>query len=151
MIEQLIEYRSAAEVVARLSNKTTDYRYVREVLQGYAVTLQGAAQGVIRDASELPYPKEVIKSVLQHCISVSKDKQALKWLRIAYVSLADFQRLTYQERNAMARVAEEERQRAETARIAEEERKKAEAARIVEEERRKAEAARVEAAKDAKQ
>jgi hypothetical protein len=74
-----------------------------DVLRQYAATLQSGGHGVIRDASELPYPKEVIRIVLQHAIKVSKeDKQTLEMLKSAYVALADFQRLTKEERDALA-------------------------------------------------
>jgi hypothetical protein len=60
-----------------------------DVLRQYAATLQSGGHGVIRDASELPYPKEVIRIVLQHAIKVSKeDKQTLEMLKSAYVALA---------------------------------------------------------------
>lgn len=74
-----------------------------DVMRQYAVTLQREGHGVIRDASELPYPKEVIKSVLRHGIKVSEDnKELLEWLKNAYVALADFQHLTDEERDAVA-------------------------------------------------
>ena len=72
------------------------------VLRQYAAVLQSGGHGVIRDASELPYPKEVIKSFLQNGLKVGKEnKQLLEWLKNAYVSLADFQYLTEQERKAL--------------------------------------------------
>ena len=74
-----------------------------DVLRQYAVTLQLLVRGVIHDASELPYPKEVIKAVLRHSIKVGKDdKRLLEWLKNAYVALADFQPLTKDERDGLA-------------------------------------------------
>jgi hypothetical protein len=73
-----------------------------DVLRQYLTTLQSGGQGVIRDVSELPYPKEVIKAVLQGIIKrVKDDKQALEMLKSAYVALADFQHLTAEERDAL--------------------------------------------------
>lgn len=107
MIDKLIDCRSAAEVVVRLSRESTDDRdehdFLHEVVQTYGATLQDATKGVIRDVSELPYPKEVIKSVLQHFIKMGQeDKQMLEAWKIGYLSLADFQPLTEEERDAVS-------------------------------------------------
>ena len=74
-----------------------------DVLRQYVAILQSGGHGVIRDASELPCPKEAIRFVLQHVFKVGKeDKQLLEWLKNAYVALADFQYLTEKERKALA-------------------------------------------------
>jgi hypothetical protein len=102
VIERLVDCRSAAEVVVRLAAKTV-YE-ADDVLQQYAAILQRGGHQVIRDASELPYSKEVIKSVLRRAMEVSKkeDKQTLEALKVAYVSLANFQPLAEEERDAVS-------------------------------------------------
>jgi hypothetical protein len=49
-----------------------------DVLRQYAATLHKEGQGVIRDAADLPYPKEVIRAVLKHAIEVSKDDKCAR-------------------------------------------------------------------------
>jgi len=51
--------------------------------------------------SELPYPKEVIASALQHLIK-RPTKVGLDALKVGYLSLADFQPLTTAERDALS-------------------------------------------------
>ena len=74
----------------------------REVLDRYIAVLAAAGSSVVRDASDLGHPKDIVKFVLQHCIrTVEADDQQV-FLRDAYVSLAGFQVLTDEERAAAA-------------------------------------------------
>jgi hypothetical protein len=97
VIDRVIDCRGAADVVVRLSAKPDD------VLTQYVATLGKAGHRVIRDVSKLPYPKDLIKSVLrQHLKNVSKmDKKAINAMEAAYVSLSSFQPLTIEEREAV--------------------------------------------------
>ena len=104
MIEALIDCRSASDIVARLCNeKISDSIDGHEVLGRYAAILQEATtKGVIRNQSELPYPKATIKDVLWHRIKLSgADPQTLDHLKIGYMALADFLPLTKEEENAV--------------------------------------------------
>jgi hypothetical protein len=97
VIDKVIDCRSAAEVVARLSAKPDD------VLSQYTATLEETGNRVvIRDLSELPYPKDLIKSALRHYLKkVNRvDQKAVEALEAAYVSLSHFQPLTPEERDA---------------------------------------------------
>jgi hypothetical protein len=97
VIDKIIDCRSAAEVVVRLSAKPDD------VLSQYAATLEKTGDRDIRDLSELPYSKDLIKSALRHYLKkVNKaDKKAVDALEVAYVSLSNFQPLTTEERDAV--------------------------------------------------
>jgi hypothetical protein len=97
VIDKVIDCRSAAEVVARLSAKPDD------VLSQYVATLEKTGNRVIRDLSELPYPKDMIKSALRHYLKkVNRaDQKAVDALEVAYVSLSHFQPLTTEERDAV--------------------------------------------------
>jgi hypothetical protein len=97
VIDRVIDCRSAADIVARLSANSDD------VLTQYMATLKRIGHRVIRDISELPYPKDLIKSALRHHLkNVNKtDKKAVDALEVAYVSLSNFQALTTEERDAV--------------------------------------------------
>lgn len=97
VIDKVIDCRSAAEVVARLSAKPDD------VLSQYVATLEKTGNRVIRDLSELPYPKDMIKFALRHYLKkVNRaDQKAVDALEVAYVSLSHFQPLTTEERDAV--------------------------------------------------
>jgi len=60
VIDSVIDCRSAADVAVRLSAKPD------EVLAQYVATLGKTGRRVVRDVSELPYPKDLIKSALRH-------------------------------------------------------------------------------------
>jgi len=74
----------------------------REVLQKFIATLNATADAVIRDAADLAHPKEVIKSVLQHCIKTIEGADERTFLRTAYLSLGSYQDLTDDERKALS-------------------------------------------------
>jgi len=71
-----------------------------DVLTSYTSLLLKGEGESIRDADELPYPKDVIKDVLVYCIRVANPKNR-EFLLGAYVSLADFQSLTPAEKSAV--------------------------------------------------
>jgi hypothetical protein len=95
LIERIIDCRSAAEVEERLSAEPS------HILRQYAAILERTCNRVIKDVSELPFPKDLIKSVLRHYLKkVHKtDKKATDALGAAYVSLSKFQPLTEVERD----------------------------------------------------
>ena len=98
IIDKLINCSSAEEIVENLSGEFYDRD---DVLQHYAATLEKTPRGVIRDDSELPYAKDVIKSALQQCMKLSKDdKQTFERFKNAYIALADFLPLTNEEQDA---------------------------------------------------
>jgi len=78
----------------------------RDVLQKFIATLSVPADAVIRDAAELAYPKEVIKSVLQHCIKTIEGADERTFLRSAYLSLGSYQELSDDERMALSALRE---------------------------------------------
>jgi hypothetical protein len=98
LIDMIIDCRSADEVEVRLSAKPD------HVISQYVATLEKTAGRVIRDISELPYPKDIIKSALRHYLkSVDRAEQrAVDALEVAYVSLSHFQPLTAEEQDAVA-------------------------------------------------
>jgi hypothetical protein len=98
LIDMIIDCRGADEVEERLSAKPD------HVLNQYVATLEKTAGRVIRDISELPYPKDMIKSALRHYLkSVNRaDQRAVDALEVAYISLSHFQPLTAEEQDAVA-------------------------------------------------
>lgn len=72
----------------------------REVLDRYVNALGASGDAVIRDASELGYPKDIVKFVLQHCIRTIESADQRQFLRSAYLSLGSFQVLSEDERKA---------------------------------------------------
>jgi hypothetical protein len=71
------------------------------VLSAYSATLQRPSKTLVRDIKELPYPKEVIKMVLKHCITLTEPGTEQDFFRGAYVCLADFQNLSDEEKAAL--------------------------------------------------
>src|SRR5687767_9194377 len=71
------------------------------VLSAYSATLQRPSKTLVRDIKELPYPKEVIKRVLKHCIMLTEPGSERDFFRGAYVCLADFQNLSDEEKAAL--------------------------------------------------
>jgi hypothetical protein len=98
IIDKIIDCRSAEDVAARLSAKPD------EVLRQYVDTLEKTGNRVIRDISELPYPKDMIKAALRHYLKRMNraDQKAVDALELAYVSLSHFQPLTPEEQDAVA-------------------------------------------------
>ena len=71
------------------------------VLSAYSATLQQPKKTLVRDIKELPYPKEVIKMVLKHCIKLTEPGTERDFFRGADVCIADFQALTDEEKAAL--------------------------------------------------
>jgi hypothetical protein len=71
------------------------------VLSAYSATLNQPGKSLVRDIKELPYPKEVIKMVLKHCIKLTEPGTERDFFRGAYVCLADFQSLSDDEKAAL--------------------------------------------------
>jgi hypothetical protein len=74
----------------------------RDVLEKYVSTISRPTAAIVRDASELTHPKDVIKGVLQHCIRTIDEAEKRDFLRNAYLMLGNFQHLTEEERRAVA-------------------------------------------------
>ena len=66
----------------------------REVLEKYVSTISEPTAAIVRDASELTHPRDVIKFVLQHCIRTIDEADKRDFLRSAYLMLGNFQSLT---------------------------------------------------------
>jgi hypothetical protein len=73
----------------------------RDMLDKYLATLSSLEGAMLRDAGELSHPKDIIKSVLQHCLRTIEDASQRELLRHAYLSLASFQELSDEERKAL--------------------------------------------------
>jgi hypothetical protein len=73
----------------------------RDILTKYLATLSSLEGVPIRDARGLSHPKDVIKSVLQHCLRTIEDAGQRELLRHAYLSLASFQELSNEERKVL--------------------------------------------------
>lgn len=71
-----------------------------EVLRSYGSSLSGGSS-VIRDVEDLDYPKELIRQVLEHCLKATEDQENRESLTTAYLSLAFFQDLSTEEKNAL--------------------------------------------------
>lgn len=83
-----------------------DQADVRDVLAKYVALISGPSKALIRDESELPYPKDVIKAVLRRYIQMLKPgDRKLELLRSAYIALANFQSLSRDERQALSALA----------------------------------------------
>jgi hypothetical protein len=74
----------------------------QEVLQAYgAVLAERAVIGSTRDVRSLPYAESRIKEALQFTMRTTSDSAMREHLKVAYVSLAEFQELTDKEVNAL--------------------------------------------------
>ena len=74
-----------------------------EVNEKYAAVLKKTAGAVVREAAELPYPKDVLKVLYRGLIERSAgNEQMHEAFKDAYLSLASFQDLTDEERRAVA-------------------------------------------------
>jgi hypothetical protein len=72
------------------------------VLSTYSAVLKQPSKTLVRDIRELPFPKEVIKMVLKHCIKLTESGTERDFFRAAYVCLADFQNLSDDEKAALS-------------------------------------------------
>ena len=66
---------------------------VESIINAYGALLARgeAGAGIIADSKELPYPKATIKLALQMAIRLTTDAQMKEQLKVAYISLADWQ------------------------------------------------------------
>ena len=78
----------------------------RAILEKYAAVLNAPSMSVIRDAKDLPYSKDAIKTVLKHFLSKTVDPQGREVLKKAYMDLANFQPLTEDERKSVVAMSE---------------------------------------------
>ena len=69
---------------------TTLLAGVQKVVDDYGAA-QMSRKSTFADASELPYPKPVIKTALIAAMLMHKDRKIRELLRSSYVSLADWQ------------------------------------------------------------
>ena len=60
-------------------------------------------RGVVRNISELPYPKTVIKIALLELLMGTNDAKERNTIEVAYIGLASFQEMTAEENEAVRR------------------------------------------------
>lgn len=65
----------------------------KTIVQGYGAVLESSAPapGCVADIRGLPYPKERIKQALVFALRVTQELQVREQLKVAYISLADWQ------------------------------------------------------------
>ncbi len=74
-----------------------------DVFEAYVKLISVPSAGYIRDAADLPYPKEIIQRVLEGLLQrCGGDPATQDQLASAYVILADFQPLTENEKSALS-------------------------------------------------
>ena len=67
----------------------------QRIVQDYGAVLEERkAMGVIRDINSLPRPKAHVMEALQFALRATSDRLMREHLKVAYISLADFQELT---------------------------------------------------------
>ena len=67
----------------------------QRIVQDYGAVLEErTAMGVIRDINSLPRPKVQIKEALIFALRATADRLMREHLKVAYISLADFQELS---------------------------------------------------------
>src|SRR5215510_2949805 len=91
------------DVECRISSTVYD---ARDVLDGYLGALNKLDHSIVCDASELGYPKDLIKFVLRHCIKTIEEQEKRTFLRNAYLALASYQKLADEERAAATLISE---------------------------------------------
>jgi hypothetical protein len=68
---------------------------VQKIVHDYGEVLgERTSLGVIRDIHSLPYSKSKIKEALKCALRVTSDEPTREHLKIAYISLSDFQELS---------------------------------------------------------
>ena len=75
-----------------------------DVLQRYSETLSNSKH-VVADVESLPYPKQIIHAVLVDGLKRFKDAESQNILSTAFLSLANFQSMTDDEREATSALA----------------------------------------------
>jgi hypothetical protein len=55
----------------------------------------------VRDVAALPYPREIVRSAIKHCLIREKDPQMRELLKISYLALAYYQQISPDERRAV--------------------------------------------------
>jgi hypothetical protein len=75
----------------------------RDVLDKYSALLASlpTGRGVVRNISELPYPKTVIKIALLELLVGTNDAKERNTIEVAYIGLASFQEMTAEENEAV--------------------------------------------------
>ena len=56
---------------------------------------------MVRDVVDLPYPREMIRSAIKHCMAEEKDPKLLDLYKTCYLALAYYQTLSPSERRAV--------------------------------------------------
>ena len=75
-----------------------------DVLDKYSALLSSmpkSGKGAVRNISELPYPKRIIKQVLLDLLADAHDAKERNTIEVAYISLASFQEMTAEEDDAV--------------------------------------------------
>ncbi len=74
---------------------------VEEIVTAYGAVLAEPTALGVREVRSLPYSKNEIKTALKIALSVTADADMRDGLKVAYVTLADFQPLTEREIRAL--------------------------------------------------
>ena len=78
-----------------------------KIVSEYADLLGRTTHGpMIRDVTELPYPREIVRAAIMKCLSAEKHAPAREALKTCYLGLAAYQQLTPEEREAVRAVSE---------------------------------------------
>jgi hypothetical protein len=73
---------------------------IETIVRNYGSALVNAA-GSVRDVRELPYSKEIIEEALISAMKFTEDVVMREQLAVGFVSLADFQELSREERKEL--------------------------------------------------
>ena len=75
---------------------------VGKIVSDYGTVLEEkTALGIVRDLHSLPHPKDKIKQALRFALRVTKDNIMREHLKVAYISLSNFQELSDAEVEAL--------------------------------------------------
>ena len=92
-----------AGIVVQAAAQPRDEPTARDVLDKYSALLASlpTGRGVVRNISELPYPKTVIKIALLELLVGTNDAKERNTIEVAYIGLASFQEMTAEENEAV--------------------------------------------------
>jgi hypothetical protein len=81
------------QAVAAAGSKLSGREIIEELIHRYAVALEahGTSGAMVSDISKLPAPKETLRQVLIALIPIETDPAKREWLKVGYISLAEFQ------------------------------------------------------------
>ena len=93
-----------AGIIVQVPAQPLDEPTTRDVLDRYSALLSSmpkSGKGLVRNISELPYPKRIIKQVLLDLLTGAHDAKERNAIEVAYINLASFQEMTTEEDEAV--------------------------------------------------